>query len=647
MTGFPSPSPIILGSGGPRPAAFLFDWQVLDVHPLFETGPTGSVYTAGASPDGRFVAAGTKAGNLHILDRGNGSTEPVVLSLPCYSSYLSLCFISNTELVTSDTGGRIVHWSMEDVADLPVIHQSPSPVCCLVHTGEFLVTLSIDGEILFWELPGLTKFRSYVVSPPAKPFGAVCGCFLTTSNQIVFPTSKGKLVLLEVLSGDLTEIQAHGGHSITAFSFDDGIITAGRTDGLLKLWKVENGQCEKVWRIDAGVLTGCQLPTIEDAILVIDVEGKACIYKLEENRADLMKEIGGDHYRSLLSLAANECLSVRDARKIQEAHQIKERLEIAFDSSDNIGISQLLSRLEKLGFLDAVWEFKARQAEKDGDFLRELKIREMLSSQLPDEPGSIPSLKSHADLLGRAGFLKKARNILDRITGIADDESIQQEVNHLDRLFDLNADGTLVFHPDMEMTIPMVIAMANLLGLPFSNRTSVQILQPIPCRGKHVSPLAVLERLEHIHPQEGIGLLTQPRIEQVMLADFLMVGTHSPSLVCSCTDASMAGVEWHFLFEDFLMETVIWPVVVFNPECFIQQDDPLGNNQKCLLTFELHQKSAQTRSWFDHIYRCFRSALSREISQLQGRDRNKNACTESPFTWKDQQRERRSSGRSR
>ena len=606
---------ILLGSGGPQPRTDSFNDEGFEIQTLFETEPHGSVYALAESPGGRFVVAGTRCGSVHILDRVKDPARATVRRLSSSPSIVSACFLGGNEFVTSDTEKRLLRWLADEASGPEEVLSPTTPICGLVSMEDSLIGYPVDGRLAGWSLSGQLRFKTRRTAPPSKPYATVRGVRPPNWDRLAYPGQGGRLILLDSATGDLSEVQAHDDESITLFVFDDYVFSAGRTDGLVKAWAPGGDQPERVWRLDAGVLSGCQLPVAENRILLVFVDGSASVWEIFGDRLYNVSSLPGGDYRTVLPRVPAECTGIRRERRTREAERITTEFESALVGGRPFEDPAELDRLEAIGFAPVAWELKARDAGNKNDHLAELESRERLSRILPDEKRSVASLVAHADLLARLGCLAEAGTILNRAIRIAPDESVRGLRFRVESLLGSEEGVLNLFCPEDGVSIPDMIHAANLLHKPFTLPTQVKEHPSIPCRGQQVPYMDFLLQYEKVSLEDSRADSVRPVPTR---ARALFRKGPGPVREGWRFDGgeSAPGLAMLFLCKETPAQTVVLPALVFIPNQLPDTDSSSDFNEACLRTFIEYQKLSVARTWLDLVYRCFREALGRTVNRI-------------------------------
>ena len=616
---------ILLGSGGPQPRTCSFNEEGYEIQMLFETEPHGSVYALAESPGGRFAVAGTRCGSVHNLDRAEKPAQPVVRRSPSSPPIVSACFLGRNEFVTSHAGGIMLRWLADDASGPETFQVSSTSFCGLVSTEDSLIGYAVDGRLAGWDLSGKRRFITGRTAPPSKPFATVRGIQPSNWDRLVYPGRGGCLILLDPATGNFSNVQAHDDESITLFVFDDRVFSAGRTDGWMKAWASGSDQPERMWRLDAGVLSGCQLPVAENLVLLVCVDGSASVWEIRGDRLYHIFTLPGSDYRTVLPRVPAECAEIRLDRRTREAERIKMESESALVRRRPLDDPAQLERLEAIGFAWDAWDLRARDAENRKDHLAELESREHLSRLLPDEERFVPFLVAHADLLARLGCLAEAGTILDRAIRIAPDESLRGLRFRVESLLGSEKGVLNLFDPPEAVSIPDMIHAADLLHKPFTLPTQVKEHPIVPCRGQHVPVAEFLYHYDKAAAEESWVESIRPTPTRVR-----PLRREGPGPVREgwrfYGGESAPGLAMLFLWKETSAQTLVLPVLVFVPNQLPDTDPPCDFNEACLRTFVEHQKSSVTRTWLDLVYRYFREALGQTVNRISNSTSRRNTA---------------------
>jgi WD40 repeat protein len=227
--------------------------RVWDVHggtSLFEAKHASDIYAVASSPDGQWLATGDLRGQIQLW---SVPQKRVVRALEMHKHGVTgLAFSADSRTLASagGTDGYVYLWSLtnfEPVLLVPVATDRCTvetiafvPGTNLIAAGgmEWLSTRSSEGVICLWDHVERSKVMSFAMGTSrlaARPDG----------KQLAAATLTDSVCLWELESQTLTaELIGHQA-SVTGLAYgrDGDLLATGSTDGVVRLWDTESGDC--------------------------------------------------------------------------------------------------------------------------------------------------------------------------------------------------------------------------------------------------------------------------------------------------------------------------------------------------------------------------------------------------------------------
>ena len=200
------------------------------------SGPSGVIWSANLSPNGKRVAAGSQ----HDLANGRE-----LLTLLGHTPRVSSVAISpdGQQLATASSDGTARIWTMASGRGTPTLQGHNGAVRAVAEAadGRQIVSAGADGTVRLWDTDSRRELRKLNVS-----FGDVASVAMTRDGrQIVTGSVDGTAQLWDAASGQelLCLEKAHTGAVWSVAATRDGqrIITGGE-DGLARVWDTLSGQ---------------------------------------------------------------------------------------------------------------------------------------------------------------------------------------------------------------------------------------------------------------------------------------------------------------------------------------------------------------------------------------------------------------------
>lgn len=395
----------LLGAGGRQPGLYVHNGDTSQTHRALSFEDGDSVYSIAVAPQGDLLAAGTSSGSLLLME--DGFTEAsahqgegkVPIRYP--SPVLSLCFMGRSRLAVA-TAKKTFWLDIAAPYDTHDLETRGDVVCALTAVSETeLFGLSPNGQLLGWSIPEGHLVRRQCGPACGQIWGIVRLEYWLAASVLAYGGDTGDLVLYAV-QGTACEVRrAHTGGLYAIASHERHLLTAGRDDGLLKLWQADSATPVAEHRCSTNAVSAAFIAADPSKIVLIDARGQADVFTTVADQLQSVASIQGDSYRVVVG---PDLSRVREAHLANNAAQMTDIMTKAIPRLFDLGqygeIEKECEELTRLGYPQIALQLRAEVAKKQGDKLGELRFRHMLHEKYTGtDPWSVETRRQYADLL--------------------------------------------------------------------------------------------------------------------------------------------------------------------------------------------------------------------------------------------------------
>ena len=426
---------VILCTGGCAPGVHVLDVCSNEVHQFVSLKKGESVYTSDISPNGKSIVVGTKAGHLIYLEiegqcQAGCQIERFFMAAPV----LSVRFVNDFTIVAVDMAGKILLWDREDKSKTRLLGLVQEPICSLFCPGNNLLAgVSTSGKIYLWPLAGYERPCVIQSSEPPIIYGLV-NC-IDWNGFWVWSDHMGRIVQFNAETKEVNFFNAHSGAIYAICTYNGKLVTLGKSDGLMKFWKSGHDQPARSLELSSGAVSLSMWQQECIRCLVVNENGHACIYNLNDKGVQSIDKLEGTAYRTAIGPDPKSINSYLKEMSIRQVEQLSIEIKRKVNNGNLEGLDLLYQQLDGLGSHKITLWLGAYQAEKQKDVLKQLKRYQELYNLLESKERQSPDfLKKYVEALRCTWQLNQAIDVLEN--NIIEDQEIQGSEIEFQLLYD-------------------------------------------------------------------------------------------------------------------------------------------------------------------------------------------------------------------
>ena len=361
-----------------------------------------SVYALAVSPNGRRLAAGTKAGLLRVyaLDDGETSQPPPMLFEVFHPpAIFGLAFCTDDILATGGYDGRIKVWSVSQGEQLGEISAHEDGVYALCRIGSLvLASIGGDGVMRVWDMDSLEAKHQGEPFVLPQIYALTSLDYSPQSGLLIHPSRNGDLHVYDV-SRDFEKrlVSAHRGNFSAAAIGCDHIVTAGAADRTIKVWSAGLQETFAETSASAGALAVGWIDERRFMVVSDDVCGQ--IWTVGDGLQPGARFAGYD-LRTTTGIPADLMARRRsESTRRWRDSKLAEAKELMGQPERRSELAAIVDELSRRGFSAESALLLADAAKARGQLLWELESRLGLIKGLGETKAAVPSLYALGELL--------------------------------------------------------------------------------------------------------------------------------------------------------------------------------------------------------------------------------------------------------
>lgn len=603
-----------LGAGGENPGVEAVDVESGNVHRVIDLPAGHSVYAMAVTDALDQLAIGSRAGEIRVLslvDALTGQPQVDVRVFRQGAPILSVCFAGSSGLVASDTVGRCLRWNLGGDSARPssLTVERGVIVALLALSDDELVGLSTAGQLVLWRIRD-GEIARILEAPPPPALALVPLIHLPEGDTLLYPGQDGYLVSCGLGDERVQARRAHEGDCSVVAALADGLLTVGRHDGFAKLWDVGCDETVKQISAPPGLISGFALDGSSRGLVLVSETGEAAVFTIGLSRLEVQRRLNGRGYRLVTGPRLGLLRTFLDRRTRDEARRVAGEIRQRLDRSELEGLASLHARLGDLGYDHVSLCLQAEQAARAEDKLGELRARSALIRVLPDgDPAAQGSLDAYLGLLERLWQSEEVEKVRLRLTSA-------RESMHCGEWSAPSAaaapSANCIIEPDLPL--PLIVQAATVLNQPFLVRSRLNRLEPVPCRGVRLQAESLASKYEQLRAESSGNGLPVAALEHVTWVSRQHTDAMPTLMLFNHDNCAIRGLGYACQIREDGTQSVIVPVVVFDPRVVVLTDDPEAHNRRVLLALERIANEALAHSWLGKVHGVVMAALRRLVT---------------------------------
>ena len=487
----------VLGTGKTEAGVKQLNLDSFDLVDLAVLDHGASVYALARDALGRSIAAGTRSGLLSVFRSGvdgKGLANQMPLQRIQFSQpILAACFVGPDRIAVATKADTFWVESGDMNKGCHHLDTHGDFVCSLVAVSDSeALSVSSQGQVLGWRLPEGETFKRLCGPSPGTHAALVRLAFCPEANSVFYGAASGDLVEIPLDKTGITVHPAHHGELYSVCACGQRLLTVGKADGVLKLWRGSLDAPEYEAECRKGITAATFLDDDPIRILVVDESGGAEVLRLQQKALVSIKRLPGQSYRAVLG---PNIADVRVARAKATASRAK---AVWMDACARIRSKQwddlipLLHEMEALGQADAALLLRAKQAMAQEDLVAEFRFRhELYHRHGKSRPAAAEWAQEYATLLERCGCFGEASEVYQGLSSGACDDMNREKRRLAYQRAQWLADIQTIMIPVVDLAA--IVGVWDIVQKPFSGRWVIRQGDSSPaCRGVTVTTTEIL-----------------------------------------------------------------------------------------------------------------------------------------------------------
>ena len=559
---------VILCTGGSAPGISILDVFNSRVHPVISLKPQESIYAADISADGKVIVAGAKSG--YLIYAGLKDDLEACDNIQRYlmaGSVLSVLFVNDHLIAASDSSGRVLLWDRDDEGRTRLLDSCKNPICSLFCPNDHLLGgLSIGGDLYLWDITGYDRPAVIQASEPPVIHGLVDIIFWR--GLWAWPDYTGRIVLFDAESRHLDFLDAHSGSVYAICTYNDHLVSLGKSDGILKFWESGSNRPSQTMKFTHGAVSISLWDQPDMRCLTVDEHGGAQIRLIRDHEIVSTEKLTGNTYRKVIGPDQSMVTEYLESTATEQIEKLRVQIRQKIDGHDIDDLPLLYQKLDEGGAGGFGLWLAAYQAEKENDIYGQLeRYHELYGLLEPDQRCPRKLLTKYMAVLKRTWQLEKAvctlheyaeegrPVLLDTITS----ELLHEQAHAL-------SSASCIIDPDIDLAV--ILKASKLLDQNMRGGIIYRHYTSCPVDG-NIDPREFTTRYEDLRRSSNKGL-PEARLENVswLAGDditqesVMILGPDRPGL---CLDYIVKFTSEH-------SRTVIETAIALNAQRFYEMD---------------------------------------------------------------------------
>jgi hypothetical protein len=522
---------VILGSAGVTPGLHTLDAESGKAECVLAVPHGDSIASVASTSDGRFIAAGTRAGRAYVgrmQDGAPGRAWHRLGAAGVAATYpvLDVCFVSGGRLAVADIMGCCRIFDSESSSECLILGPTRSPLCSVTQAGDDLLAgLTGDGEIILWDLDDGRQIKAARGPRPPVPWVFARLEYWPSTNSLVYPADDGQVVLYSLADGRVSCVQAHQQGFYVVSCFGDAVVTIGTLDGRARVWTSGCASCTTEFRCRPGVTAAMILGERPLQLTVVCANGDAELLEADGGVLASSVRASGQAYTTVDRLGADARNELRRREGMRDAAVLAERASALMHDTDGAGggqVDTLHRELSEQGYEHVSLALRAEEARLAGDMQKEIECRRKLAAILPaGAPETCEFWACYGDALRRAWCPEEASDAFGRALALKPKHQCRAALEELGPHVRALQGGNWLVWPDAPLNV--LVACADALGKAFTGNWVAKAYEEQFCPRVHVTADEIREKYEWIRAVE------QPSLPSASLLQLWLVSGPAPT----------------------------------------------------------------------------------------------------------------------
>jgi hypothetical protein len=554
---------IFLSSIGCDPGMTVWDSDSDEIIKI--TDPSFSnIYEMDIDCDAKLIAAGDKNGLIHIHELNNHEDNqfPLKTTLIQGAPVLSVCWVENGQVAASDVAGRCFLWNVNDNQAFLPFQNAKNIICSMFYTDDILTGLSIKGELLLWDINQRNIVFNIETPPLPSMSTLVKMIYWPGNNALAFAGKGGILCLFNLKSRELITVDAHCGDFYALSVWDNNLVSFGLEDQTLKIWDKNSIQVTQSFRTDNNVISATIIPNEKDEFLLINSDGVACKYKIEQEHFKFIKYLGGDKYRICTIPSFDKIMAYKTKNEKNKVNKITKTITQANNPISDHEINYYYKQLSILGYEHVSLGLQVDKAIASGELSKAIELCFSLINTIPqDNPHAYSSLEKYASLLEKSYNLPELAKICKLIL------KIDPINNHALKIFKrcnlINFEqNSWIIEPDIP--IKTVIESAALINNQLTGRFAINSLGKIICEDIRLDTELIINKYIEIQNETDKSFLPTIISEQVCWFSKKHIETYQIISFSNELDQNYQHLQFVVKVVSNNIDTILIPAIIFD-----------------------------------------------------------------------------------
>jgi len=410
-------------------------------------------------------------------------------------------------------------------------------------------------------------------------------------------------------------IQGHEGEVYAILKWGDYLLSIGMEDARLKLWSKNLNDTSWDFQAPKGVISAAQIDNGEDKLILIEGNGLAGTYELNEKELKLVSRIPGKDFRMVFNYPRNRDRVFSETHLINEVTQISREIAENFSQLSDDNLKELHSRLIELGYKHVSLALQIEQNVQEGEIVEALSRCSLLLNILPENHReTCPSMETYASILEKAWHIQQANEVCREILKIDSNYRFSIATQNLTKISELLTSS----HCFIEQDIPIdeIINSATAINEKLSGHYVIKQLPPEACGHIKLTSEMILKKYEQVCNESKSKELPKPSIKKLWWIS--RDGYKSIELII-LGDGKTNNVEGLLFCLQVLgsdLGTVLVPWILFDWTVNENRATAKEHNKKALTALINIKNKAVSNPYLSAVHKTLKQAIRRLVTEM-------------------------------